>query len=74
MVEIHRQFHTEHLQYVCISMNYCEIASTNRQIYIQIILTKVTNKFGWFLDGITGNTNTNRLSMECSYCYLPCFF
>lgn len=49
--EIGRQFPLSNLQYVCVSTDSQQSPST---MYIQIILKKVVNKMGWFLDRITG--------------------
>lgn len=53
MNEIREQFPTT-LQYACVSMDYSQCMATFRTIYIQIILKKVVNKNGWFLDKATG--------------------
>jgi predicted nucleic acid-binding OB-fold protein len=54
MNEICRQFPPSVLQYVCISIDYSQLTTTSRTNYIQVILKKVVNKNGWFLDKITG--------------------
>ena len=62
MDEICRQFPIgTMLQYACVSRDYIQSATTtSRTIYIQIILKKVVNKNGWFLDKITGMYNRHR--------------
>jgi hypothetical protein len=54
MNEIRWLFPVELLQYACVSMDSSESMATFRTIYIQIILKRVINKTGWFLDEITG--------------------
>jgi len=54
MNEICRQFPMALLQYACVSMDYSESMATFRTIYVQIILKRLINKTGWFLDKITG--------------------
>ncbi len=58
MNEICRQFPMSILQYACVSTHGAQSTTTTtttfRMIYIQIILKKVVNKNGWFLDKVTG--------------------
>jgi hypothetical protein len=54
MKEICGQFPTALLQYACVSIDYSQWTATFRTMYIQIILKKVVNKTGWFLDKVTG--------------------
>ena len=54
MNEICQQFPTALRQYACVSMDYYQSTATLRPIYIQILLRKVVNKNGWFLDKVTG--------------------
>ena len=57
MSEIFRQFPISTFQYACVSTDHFQSISNMipfRMIYIQIILTKVVNKHGWFLDQVTG--------------------
>jgi hypothetical protein len=64
MKEICGQFPTALLQYACVSIDYSQWTETFRTMYIQIILNKVVNKNGWFLDKVTGTYKTHRI---CSY-------
>jgi hypothetical protein len=54
MSEICRHFRLVVFQYACVSMDYSHLTTAFRTIYIQIILKRVVNKNGWFLDKITG--------------------
>lgn len=58
MSEIVRQFPISTIQYACVSTDHFQstpiIIIPFRMIYIQIILTKVINKHGWFLDRVAG--------------------
>lgn len=54
MFEILQQFPQSNFQYICVSVDWSEISTLCPQIYVQIILTKVIHKIGWFLDTITG--------------------
>jgi hypothetical protein len=70
MNEICRQFPSSVLQYACISIDYSQLIATFRTNYIQIILKKVVNKNGWFLDKITGTYDKFRIrsySLEIIY-------
>jgi len=67
--EILRQFPVENILYICVSIDYSEMYLSSRQIYIQIILTKVINKIGWFLDEVTGNQKQKKKKMT-PYTYL----
>ena len=60
MNEICRQFPTVILQYACVSMDYCQLSAKFRTIYVQILLKKVVNKNGWFLDKATGTYDRRR--------------
>jgi len=62
MHEIQQQFPRGTIQYICISMDNVDVPTIDPpQIYIQIVLTKVINKIGWFLDKITGTDDCNYL-------------
>lgn len=52
--EIREQFSADVLQYICVSTDACEQSVVFPRIYIQILLTRVKNKYDWFLDKITG--------------------
>lgn len=78
--EITRQFPISTFQYVCVAIDHFEstpIVTPFRMIYIQIILTKVVNKHGWFLDRVTGTCllylivnfewNDFFLGVQCNY-------
>jgi hypothetical protein len=45
-----QQFPKPFLQYVCVSTDNDQSTTT----YVQIILKKIVNKIGWFLDQVTG--------------------
>ncbi|CAF1273775.1 unnamed protein product [Rotaria sp. Silwood1] len=55
MREICRQFSLDIIQYACVSVDHSPTTTEYFTMYIQILLKRNKNKFGWFLDKITGD-------------------
>lgn len=61
MEKICEEFPKPLLQYACVSVDYSQWTETFRTMYIQIILSKVVNKTGWFLDKVTGTYERQKI-------------